>query len=75
MQKGSVRRARDDPEYDASREDVSAIPTPIGDRGESKMTPVAAIRRDKDAALYKIIIELGYKGIAKDLRDCGIEKP
>ena len=29
----------------------------------------------KNATLYKIIIELGYKGIAKDLRYCGIRKP
>jgi hypothetical protein len=29
----------------------------------------------KNAALYKIVIELGYKGITKDLRYCGIRKP
>jgi hypothetical protein len=28
----------------------------------------------KHAALYKIVIELGYKGIGKDLRACGIKK-
>jgi hypothetical protein len=29
----------------------------------------------KNKALYKIVIELGYAGIEKDLKSCGIKKP